>query len=76
MKTIAIEYRFTLADGSRNLSELDAQTLELRVEWPGKLPLWTDLTFYQCPHCHVTTPNSRIARWQQISPILSCVLII
>ncbi|MDY0093742.1 MAG: hypothetical protein RBT80_13690 [Candidatus Vecturithrix sp.] len=56
MKTIAIEYRFTLADGSQEIFplELDAQTLELRVEWPGKLPLWTDLTFYQCPHCHVT----------------------
>ena len=53
---ITIEYRFTLVDGLQEvfLLELDARTLELRIERPEKLPAWTNLTFHQCPHCRVT----------------------
>lgn len=55
-KNIFIEYRFTLADGSREVFplELDAQTLELCVEQPEELPEWTDLAFHQCPHCRLS----------------------
>ena len=53
MGTIPIQYKFTLADGSKenfNL-ELNDNTLELINFAPENLPDWTKLDFHKCPHC-------------------------
>jgi hypothetical protein len=53
MKTISIEYRFTLDDGSQEVFnfQLDAKSLELFISTPETLPSWTKLSFHQCPNC-------------------------
>ena len=56
MKTISIQYYFTLADGSREFFDLclDAKNLELLIDAPDNLPAWTQLAFHQCPNCPLT----------------------
>ena len=53
MENIAIQYRFTLGDGSQEVYdlELDGQSLELLGDVPEDLPSWTKLDFHECPHC-------------------------
>jgi hypothetical protein len=52
-RNLRIQYAFTLADGLKEVFdlELDPQTLELVRNGPKDLPLWTNLDFHQCPHC-------------------------
>jgi hypothetical protein len=56
MKTISIQYHFTLADGSQEIFDLqlDAKKLELLIDAPDSLPAWTHLSFHQCPNCSLT----------------------
>ena len=56
MNTISIDYYFTLVDGSQEFFELqmDADNLELVIDTPEKLPVWTELPFRQCPNCTLT----------------------
>ncbi len=53
MKTIDIQYRFTLPDGQTRIFDLkfDRKDLSLLYDIPRKLPAWTNLEFKQCPHC-------------------------
>ena len=53
MANIAIQYCFTLADGSQKVFnvELDDHSLELLGNMPESLPSWTNLDFHECPHC-------------------------
>lgn len=53
MKTIDIQYRFTLPDGQTRIFDLkfDRKDLSLLYDIPRKLPAWTTLEFKQCPHC-------------------------
>ena len=53
MKTIKIRYYFTLPEGVREAFELqlDAQKIELSIDFPDDMPPWTKLDFHQCPHC-------------------------
>jgi hypothetical protein len=53
MKDKIIQYCFTLTDGSQEIFNLhfDAETLALKDNTPGKLPLWTKLDFHQCSNC-------------------------
>ena len=52
-RNLRIQYAFTLADGLKEVFdlELDPQTLELVRDGPKELPSWTNLDFHQCPHC-------------------------
>ncbi len=66
MEPLIIRYCFTMEDGSReefNL-KIDPQKIELITGKPEDLPLWTDLGFYQCPNCPLssqTHPHCLIA---------------
>ena len=53
MENATIQYRFTLADGSQMVYdlELDGQNFELVGNIPETLPSWTNLDFHECPHC-------------------------
>lgn len=53
MKTISIQYMFTMADGEQEIFdlELDSQTLLLINELPDELPFWTKLDYEKCSHC-------------------------
>jgi hypothetical protein len=53
MENTVIQYRFTLADGSQEVYdlELDGQSLALVGKVPESLPSWTNLDFHECPHC-------------------------
>lgn len=53
MKTIDIQYRFTLPDGQIRIFDLklDRKNLSIIYDSPRKLPAWTTLEFKQCPHC-------------------------
>ncbi len=53
MGTIAIQYNFTLADGTKENFDLklNDNTLELVDFAPEYLPDWTKLDFHQCKHC-------------------------
>ena len=57
METLNIKYCFTLRDDSKQIFnlKLDKQNLELIGNHPEILPLWTNLDFYQCPNCPLTT---------------------
>ncbi len=66
METITFRYCFRLADGSREIFDLqlDADHLNLLTKPPEILPYWTDLEFHQCPNCpltHSTHPHCPIA---------------
>jgi hypothetical protein len=60
MEVIAIQYRFTLPDGSQELFsiELNAETLETLRNSHENLPVWTHLSFHQCPHCPLSGDTS------------------
>ncbi len=67
MKKIDIIYTFVFDDESEELFniQLNAQTLEICNSPSENLPTWTELTFYQCPHCPLTaeeTPHCPVAR--------------
>jgi hypothetical protein len=53
MAHIAFQYRFTLADGTREVFdiELDARTMASTKPLPKRLPSWTKLNFRKCSHC-------------------------
>lgn len=53
MDTIKVRYSFKLGKEVTETFDLrlDAQTLELKSDIPGVLPVWTKLDFHQCPHC-------------------------
>jgi hypothetical protein len=53
MENTVIQYRFTLADGSQEVYdlELDGKNCELVGNIPETLPSWTNLDFHECPHC-------------------------
>ncbi len=53
IETLFMQYRFTLANGSEELFyfTVDAKKLELLRNTSESLPLWTALSFHQCPHC-------------------------
>ena len=50
---IPIQYRFTFADASKEVLNLqmDGRTLDLIGNVPPSLPCWTALAFNRCPHC-------------------------
>ena len=56
MKTLSIEYRFTLQDSSQEIFtlQLDAESLELCINTSLTLPSWTKLSFHQCSNCPLT----------------------
>lgn len=56
METISIEYSFTLANGSKEVFDLqlDPKSLSLRGITHENLPSWTKLEFHQCSHCPLT----------------------
>lgn len=53
---IPIQYRFELADGTREIFDvrLDPATLVRIIPHPRVLPEWTRLSFHQCAHCPFT----------------------
>ena len=53
IQSLTIQYRFTLNDGSQEVFtfQLDSESFELLLDTPETLPAWTELSFYQCPHC-------------------------
>ncbi|XOV90251.1 MAG: DUF6901 family protein [Pseudomonadota bacterium] len=53
MNPVEIQYRIRLQDGSEKVIDLalDPQTLDILTPPPSTLPAWTQLEFYQCPHC-------------------------
>lgn len=57
MACISIQYRFTLADASQEVFdiELDSRTLSPCNPLPRRLPSWTKLKFHQCSHCPLKT---------------------
>lgn len=66
MENMVIQYRFTLADGSHKVYdlELDGESLELVGRVPESLPRWTNLDFHECPHCPLpvgTNPHCPLA---------------
>lgn len=52
-KTIPIQYRFDLADGSSEIFDLllDSRKIELRGQAGQTPPSWASLDFHQCPNC-------------------------
>jgi hypothetical protein len=61
MNSLVIEYRFRLSDDKTEefLVELDPVKLNLLMEIPENLPLWTELGFHQCPNCPLETESQR-----------------
>jgi len=57
--TISIQYCFTLSSGSQKVFHLrlDAKTLDLIIDSPCVMPLWTNLDFNQCPNCPLTSDS-------------------
>ncbi len=53
MKTISIQYIFTLNEGKKEYFDLNmnATTLELVNDLPEVSPFWTELNYERCPHC-------------------------
>jgi hypothetical protein len=53
---VTIRYGFTLADGSKEVFnlQLDSKNLELMGDRSKNFPSWTKLDFHQCPHCPLT----------------------
>lgn len=54
-----IVYEFIFPDKGSERFELvfDAQTIELVNERQTALPIWTELSYEQCPHCPLTPQN-------------------
>lgn len=52
-ETFTIVYEFVFPDKECERFELvfDAQTIELIIERQTALPIWTELSYEQCPHC-------------------------
>ncbi len=66
MKPLLIRYNFTLADDSSKAFDLqiDSRKLELINNMPEVPPFWTELDFYKCPNCLLSTgshPNCPLA---------------
>jgi hypothetical protein len=66
MRTLTIQYCFTLTDGSREVFylEFDSENFDLTGNIPETLPAWTSLDFHQCPHCPLdksTYPHCPVA---------------
>ena len=57
MDTFTIHYCFTLKNNEKKKFslEIDSQRIELINNIPDKLPSWTLLDFYKCPHCPLST---------------------
>ena len=56
MDTFNVQYCFTMADGSREVFDLDidARSLNMLVDIPDNPPFWTEIDYYQCPKCPFT----------------------
>ena len=53
METICIRYHFRMKDGKEEIIDLrlHEKTLALSNNISEPLPSWTNINFYQCPHC-------------------------
>lgn len=56
MDTFNVQYRFSMADESREVFDLkiDARSLNMLVDIPDNPPFWTEIDYYQCPNCPFT----------------------